>query len=124
MFPKRNKFRAQRTADGFPSRLESAVYHYLLKREEMGEIEDIKRQQTVILQDGPPDVKIQWKLDFSARYRATGETFYVEAKGIKMPEYKLKLKLWRANPPAALEIYGGSYDRIRLEEKIEARREE
>lgn len=110
----------QTRSEGFPSKMEAAVYEYLQKREFLGEITDIKRQQTVVLQDGAPDVKIQWRLDFSFVHKASGEVVYAEAKGFATPEYKLKLKLWRKNPPAALEIYGGRYDRFNLVERIEA----
>lgn len=113
-----SKYKALRTANGFPSKLEEAVWNYLRRREILGEISEIKRQATVILQDGAADVKISWRVDFSFMNR-NGKLEYAEAKGIETGEYKLKLKLWRKNPPAALEIYKGSYQKIYLAERIE-----
>lgn len=118
VYPKKNKYHATRTADGFPSKLESSVYGILQLREKAGEISDIKRQVPVILQDGPPDVKIAWRLDFSFIENSTKQIVYVEAKGIPTGEYKLKLKLWRKNPPGPLEIYMGHYSKPSLVERI------
>lgn len=114
-----SKFGAKRVeVDGvsFPSKLEAAVYQYLLKREFLGEITDVKRQQTVVLQDGPAEVRIAWRVDFS--FMRCGRLTYAEAKGLPTPEYVLKLKLFRKNPSADLEIYGGTYKQIKLMEKI------
>lgn len=112
----RNKFGAKRV-DGFPSKLEAAVYQLLKLRERAGEISDIKRQQTVVLQEGSRDVRITWRVDFSFIER--NELVYAEAKGIENADYKLKLKLWRANPPAPLEIWKGHHMRPKLVERIE-----
>lgn len=107
------KYRSVRT-NGFPSKLESALYDFLLLKEKAGEIKNIKLQQAVILQEGPPKVRISWKVDFSSERADTGETVYHEAKGIETSDYKLKLKLWRKNPPARLEVYKGTYKRLFL----------
>ncbi len=102
----------------FPSKLEAAVYHYLLKREQLGEIREILMQQTVVLQGGPRETRITWRVDFSFIRRIDAALVYVEAKGFATDVYKLKLKLYRFNPPADLEIYGGSYTRLVMLEKI------
>lgn len=112
---RKNKYRAKAT-NGFPSKLESAVYDYLKRRESFGEISDIKRQQQVVLQDGPREMRITWRVDFS--YVKDGETIFVEAKGIETSDYKLKLKMWRKLRPATLEIYKGDYRNIVLAEKV------
>jgi hypothetical protein len=112
-----NKYKAKRT-DGFPSKFEAAVYYLLVLREKTGEIKNIKRQQTVVLQDGPREVRITWKVDFSFEICATGKTGYAEAKGFETADYKLKLKLWRANPPARLEVYKGNYKKPKLDEVV------
>lgn len=114
----RNKYGAK-PSNGFPSKLESAVNDLLRIRENEKEITDIQRQQTVILQDGAPNVKISWKLDFSYERVSDGKRCYVEAKGFATEDFKLKLKLWRKNPPAPLEIYKGDYRRPILSETIE-----
>lgn len=110
-----NKYKAKRTGD-FPSKLEYAVHEILLLRQRAGKINDIKRQQKVILQDGGRDTNISWRVDFS--FEENGETVYAEAKGIETGEYRLKLKLWRKNPPADLEIYKGSWSNPVLIERI------
>lgn len=94
------------------------MYGILQLRERAGEISDIKRQQTVVLQDGPREVRITWKVDFS--FIEKGELVYAEAKGVETADYKLKLKLWRKLKPAPLEIYKGHYRRPVLVERIEA----
>lgn len=114
---KKNKYKAVRT-NGFSSKFENAVHEVLLLKQKLGEVKNIKCQQTVVLIPGPATVRIAWKVDFS--YEApSGETRYVEAKGVETSDYKLKLKLWRSNPPYALEIYKGHYSRPKLVETIE-----
>jgi hypothetical protein len=100
-----------KTADGFGSKLEKAVYQQLLAREGTGEIKDIKRQQTVVLQERAEGARIAWKLDFSAVRCANNETFYIEAKGFETADYKMKLNLWRKKTPAKLEIWKGNHSR-------------
>ena len=113
-----NKYRAKPT-NGFPSKLESAVHDVLLIRQNAGEIKDIRRQQTVVLQPGTRHTRITWRVDFSYTDIKTSETVYVEAKGIEANDYKLKLKLWRANPPGRLEIWKGDYRRPKLVEVVD-----
>jgi hypothetical protein len=114
--PKKNKYGAQPT-NGFPSKLEAAVYELLVDRERKCEITDIKRQQTVVLQEGSATTRIAWRVDFSFVEVATGVVVYAEAKGMATLDYILKL--WRAKPPAPLEIYIGSYKRPKLLERIQ-----
>jgi len=120
----RNKFRAVRTSHkgySFGSKLEAAVFDKLGIREILGEIKDIKVQQTVVLQEGTKGKKgtrITWRVDFKATLTDTGEPIYIEAKGAVTPDYLLKLKLWRKNPPAMLQIYMGSYQYNKIVETI------
>jgi len=100
------------------SKLEESVYQLLALREKAGEIEDLKRQSTVVLQDGPRNVRITWRIDFEWVNKATGETEYGEAKGVETEVYKLKLKLFRKNPPGRLEIWKGHHTRPRLVEVV------
>ena len=116
-YKNRNKYGAKRT-NGFPSKLESAVYDILCLRERAKEICDIKRQQAVVLQDGAKDVRISWKIDFAFTNKKTGKLIYCEAKGIRTNDFILKLKLFRKNPPADLEIWQGDYRRPKLIEII------
>lgn len=115
--PKANKYGATKTADGFPSKLERSVYFKLQERERLGLIKDIKRQQTVVLQPGGRDRRIALKVDFSF-IDERGELAYAEAKGFETKDYRVKLKLWRANPPATLEIWKGHYLNPKLTERI------
>lgn len=113
----RNKYRAKRS-DGFPSKLEKAVYDMLFSWEKLGLISDLKRQQTVVLQEGPKDQRITWRVDFSF-LNEKGERVFLEAKGIETQDYKIKKKLWKKNPPARLEIWKGNYKKPKLVEVIE-----
>ena len=112
------KFNAKRTADGFPSKLEASVYQLLLLRERCGEIKEIKRQCVIRLLDGPKDVMINWKCDFSYINCSTGVLHYCEAKGVRTNDFILKLKLYKATQSAPLEIYSGDYRRPTLTERI------
>lgn len=114
-----SKYRAQRTSDGFPSKLEKAVFIRLLDQQALGLISNLKRQQTVVLQGGPRDTRITWRVDFCFVNNETGRIEFAEAKGIETKDYKLKLKLWRANPPAPLSIWKGSYRSPKVVERIE-----
>lgn len=107
-----------KSVDGFPSKLEKAVYDLLKLREITGEIEDIKRQETVVLQDGPQNMRITWRVDFSFIDVKTGKKVYAEAKGYPTEVYALKLKMFRKNPPGRLEIYKGTYKNPILTEVI------
>lgn len=126
-----NKYRATKTADGFGSKLEAAVYTKLLDREKLGLIRDIKRQQTVVLIPGGRGERVTWRVDFSFEERhlleSEGEAnwawklAYAEAKGFETRDYVIKLKLWRYMPPAPLEIWKGNYRSPKLVERIEAK---
>lgn len=117
---RRQKYGAKRTASGFPSKLEAAVYERLKIREGLGEISDIKRQQTVVLQDGPKEMRIAWKVDFSFIDNESGKMVLAEAKGVATMDFKIKLKLYRKIAPYRLEIWRGDYRRPKVTEVIEA----
>lgn len=115
-FKKKDHKYGAKATNGFPSKLESALNDLLVLREKAGEISELKRQQTVVLQDGPSDVRIAWKVDFS--FIENGELCYAEAKGIETGEYILKLKMWRYQRPHKLYIFKGSHLRLNLVETI------
>lgn len=122
MYPKRNRaprIKDRRTADGYGSKLEQAVGQILELREKAGEIRNIRRQVPVVLQDGPRELKITWKVDFSFEDVASGRTHYAEAKGFKTEVYLLKLKLFRANPHGPCEIWEGNWRSPKMVEVIE-----
>lgn len=70
----------------------------------------------VVLQEGDKTTRINWKVDFS--FEKQGVKHYCESKGLETNDYLLKLKLWRKNPPAPLEIWKGTHLRPFLAEKI------
>jgi hypothetical protein len=112
-----HKYKAKRT-DGFPSKLEAAVYGKLLEREKFGLIKNIKRQQVVTLINCDHcGTRMTWKVDFS--FEENGRTVFCEAKGIETDDYKRKVKQWRESPPARLEIWKGIYKNPKLIEVIE-----
>jgi hypothetical protein len=114
---RRNKFKAISTR-GFASKLEAAGYDWLKNREASGEIRDIKCQQAVTLAEGNGH-KLRWKIDFSFIVVKTGELEYCEIKGKEMADYRIKLELFKMNPPAALTIVKGTYRKLFIAERIE-----
>lgn len=108
-----SKYGAKKTADGFPSKLERAVYEMLLLREKKGEVKDVRRQHRVDLVAG-----VSWKIDFSATDTKTGKTIFVEAKGIETSDYKIKKKLFKEFGTGLLEIWKGNYHKPKLAEVI------
>jgi hypothetical protein len=117
---RRHKYRAQKTALGFPSKLEEAVYFKLRDREVLGLIRDLRRQHTIVLQEGKRDTRIAWKIDFSFINCETGQLTFAEAKGFPDKVYLMKLKMFRANPQGDLEIWKGHYRSPKLVEVIKA----
>ncbi len=101
--------------NGFASKMESAGYDMLRLRELAGDITSIKCQQAVTLAQGN-GLKIKWKIDFSYVIK---QLEYCEIKGFENQSYRLKLKLYKMNPPAPLEIFKGSARKLFLAERIE-----
>lgn len=116
-FGSRNKFKNKKVlTDGhsFGSKLESSVYTILKSRENAGEIEVLQCQDHVYL----TDARILYIPDFKCVYKKNNEIFWVEAKGIETPEWRIKLRLWRHYGPGKLEIYKGTHIRPFLSETI------
>lgn len=111
----RNKFGAKRTDDGFPSKLEAAVFYYLQLRERAGEIKNIARQPQVKL----TKAGIGYKPDFKYTDCKTGRDIWVEAKGHETEGYLIRKRLWRYYGPGRLEIFKGHYSRPSLQEVID-----
>lgn len=121
MISTRNKYGARKVG-GFPSKLESAVHDILKWRVDAGEITDLRRQHTVVLQGGKRITRISWIIDFS--FIENGELAFAEAKGFATDVYKMKLKLFRANPQGTLYIYKGNWRKPMLAEVIEATKQQ
>ena len=109
----KGKFGATRTASGFPSKLEEAVFNILCLREKAGEIRNIRRQHSV-----PVVIEINWKCDFSFEDCKTGETVLAEAKGMVDPRFAM---IKRGKIPYRLEIWKGHHLRPHLDEVIETK---
>jgi len=122
---KPHKYGAKRTSTvngiSFTSKLEARIYEDLLWREKCGEITQINITPSILLKDKCPhcgDGPIRFKVDFSAVLVATGETIYIEAKGVRVSSYIKREKLWRASGPGRLEVWGGTFRRPILKEVI------
>jgi hypothetical protein len=112
---RRNKYGARKT-NGLSSKLEAAVYDILKWRVDAGEISELRCQHPVVLQGGKRDTRITWKIDFS--FIENGERAFAEAKGFSTDVYKMKLKMFRANPQGTLYIYKGNWRKPMLAEVI------
>ncbi len=116
-YQKKNKYgrtKVKKLGYTFDSKLESAVHDILLLREKAGEIRNIKQQVNVHL----TAARILYKPDFSYELVETGETEYVEAKGMVTPVYAIKRRLWIHYGAGKLYIYKGSHTKPYLDEII------
>lgn len=121
-FPKRNMTagadygakKVEHAGRSFASKFEAAVFDILSFREKAGEIRNLRCQVRVAL----TDAKIVYIPDFGFEYVETGLPGFAEAKGFETEKWRLKLRLWRCYGPGPLEIYRGSYTRVRLDETV------
>jgi len=113
---RKNKLGAKKvTIDGhkFPSKLEAAVYVMLKRKFNDGLLLGIELQDKVYL----TDAKILFKPDFKVT-ALDGSVHWVEAKGLEMPVYAIKKRLWKHYGPGDLHIYKGSYVNPKLVETV------
>ena len=96
----------------------------LIERQTLGMIKDLRCQVPIVLQEGKRVQRIVWRCDFSFTVVATSQTELLEAKGVETDVYKLKLKLYRAKAPYALEIWKGNWRSPMMAERIEAKEKE
>lgn len=114
---KESRYGIKRVAGGFDSGLERAVYELLLLREQKGEISEIKRQQSIVLQPGSQKTRITWRADFT--FEKEGVLWACEAKGNYPNDvWPLKLKMIRYQK-IKTEIWMGTAARPFLHEVIE-----
>jgi uncharacterized protein DUF1064 len=112
---KKMKYNNQRVANdfhSFSSKLEKALYDFLVLREKNGEITELKCQVSVHL----TDAEILYKPDFS--FFENGKLRFCEAKGFETSDWRIKRRLWEYYGPAPLEIYKGSANNFVLHEII------
>ena len=108
-----NKYGAQRTPEGFDSKLEAAVYSLLCLRAKAGEIRSVRRQVAVEL----TAACIRSKIDFGFEY-PDGSPGYAEAKGVSGERWTIWLKLYREYGTAPLELWKGDHREPRLVEVV------
>ena len=117
MFRKKHKYNAKQTIiDGFKfSSLMEADYYLLLKQQEKaGLIKILELQSKVYL----TKARILMKPDFVIFEVKTGEVYYLEVKGMELPTYKLKKKLWTKYGPGKLRVIKKIRGRFEITEEI------
>lgn len=108
-----SKYRAIKSG-GFASKLEHSVHRTLLLEQAAGLIRIEALQPNVLLSRA----QIKYIPDFKIFDLNLNETVFVEAKGFETPEWRIKLKLWRAYGPGILRIVKGSAQRIYISEVV------
>ena len=117
------KYNNQKTSlagRSFDSKLESSVFRILELRAAKGELEIVRQQACIFL----TDARIQYIADFECRDPKTGDLFYVEAKGMETPVWRIKRKIWLVYGPSTLEIWKGDHKNPRLHETLIPKRKE
>jgi hypothetical protein len=121
----RSKLKNKRCdSDGysFASKLEASVYQMLKLRKMAGEILSIQPQVRVRVcgplgHDCREDCKVEYIVDFKCE-TSDGSFIFVEAKGVTMPAFAIKRRLWKHNNLGRLEIWKGTAIRPFLSEII------
>lgn len=112
---------AVKSAQGDASKLEKQVREWLELREHNGEISELQRQQSLVLQDGPQYRRVTWRIDFT--FQKDGELWGAEAKGFETDVYILKRKWFIGNLsdklPKKIEIWKASKNGPILTDTIE-----
>lgn len=87
----------------FASGAEASLFDYLKKLESVGEIRNIKCQDSIKLSAA----KILYKPDFRCEKLINGEwvLIWCEMKGFATQGWRLKRRLWVSYGPGTLEIY-------------------
>lgn len=95
----------------FDSKLEAAVYDIIKLRPAT---KLLQCQKTIYLTDS----RIQYIADFEVLNEWTGEVYYIEAKGMETPSWRIKRKLWIKYGAGSLEIWKGHYEKPYLHETL------
>jgi hypothetical protein len=114
---KENKYKAKKTALGFPSALEETHYADLLYREKARLVRNVERQVRVQLTPG-----VAWKCDFKCFDIALNREVWEESKGVVTERFALIKQLWPDFGPGLLRIYKGSRGRVWCAEEIEGKK--
>ncbi len=115
--PKKNKYGNIRTASGFPSHLEEAVYADLLYQQKAGLLRDVERYPSVHLGG-----KLRWKCDFKAFDVALNQIVFIEAKGVEDGRFIAIKQVWPVLGPGLMRIYKGRNGRVYVDEEIEGKK--
>lgn len=113
-FHKYRAKREERAGYSFGSKLEAALYDFLKLRESAGEISEIQVQDHVYL----TEARINYIADFKVFDNVENEYVWYEAKGVELPTWRLKRKLWMYYGPGKLRIYKGYWKKPFLHEEI------
>src|SRR5262249_17343035 len=113
---KPNKYKAQRTALGFPSKLEESHYADLLFREKAGLVREIERYPSIKLTS-----RVTWKAGFKCFDLSLGEYVIEESKGIECERFRIIKQLWPDFGPMLLRIYKGRDGRVWCAEEIKGK---
>jgi dsDNA-binding SOS-regulon protein len=91
------------TVDGiqFASKLEAHLYAYLKMMMNKGILSNLRTQVPYYL----TDARIRYVADFEAFNHQVGATIAYEAKGMELPAWRIKRKLWSHYGPYRLFIY-------------------
>jgi hypothetical protein len=114
---RKNKYNAKKTKShgySFDSKLESALYDYLLTLQKAKEISDIRVKPNIYL----TDANILMIPDFCAMNNKTGQTEYWESKGLETATWRIKRRLYKFYGPGVLHVYCGTYNNLILRETI------
>lgn len=111
---KYNATQSLKCAYGFShrSKLESSVCQLIYLREKAGELVHINHEQHVYL----TKARILFIPDFHCL--KDGKDYFIEAKGMETPEYRIKRRLWMHYALAPLEVWKGSHTNPKLSETI------
>lgn len=116
MFHVEHKYGAKKithhSGRSFASKLESALYDYLLFLEKAGEIAGLACQPHVFL----TDARIEMIPDFAAT--KDGAIIYFEAKGFETDTWRLKRRLWKVYGPGRLQVFKGTASKLTMVEEI------
>lgn len=121
-YPKRkdNKMGNEKVEDlcfyGFShrSKLERAVCDMIAWKEKAGEVRHLAHEDTQYL----TLARYKYVPDFKVQDVASGEVYWIEAKGFADKRWPTTKRLWAHYGPGRLLVYGGHYRRPALEKTI------
>lgn len=95
------------------SKLEGAVCQILQLREKAGEIKVLQVEDHILISGW-----YRYVPDFRCELVATGEVFWVEAKGFANDRWPSTRRGWKHAGPGKLEVWKGDYKKPVLDEVI------